>query len=57
MTKLVNLSEIDCQPVEIQEALAFYVAHTILPVQFTAEERERHYKILEEAGYLESVGA
>lgn len=54
-TKSINLSELDEQPAEVQEAIAFYVAHTILPIQFSAAERERHYKTLEQAGYIEKV--
>lgn len=53
--KTINLSELDSQPVEIQEAIAFYAAHTILPVQFSAAVRDRYYKLLEQAGYIESV--
>ncbi|MNW50075.1 hypothetical protein D3C74_275150 [compost metagenome] len=55
--KTINLSELDNQPAEIQEAIAFYAAHTILPIQYTAEERDRHYKLLEQAGYIEKVTA
>lgn len=51
------LSELDKLPAEIQEAVAFYAAHTILPIQFSAAERERHYKTLELAGYIEKVNA
>lgn len=53
--KSFNLSELDDQPAEIQEAIAFYAAHTILSVSFSAAERERHYKTLEQAGYIEKV--
>jgi hypothetical protein len=52
----INLGELDNQPPEIREAVAFYAAHTILSVQFTAEERARHYGVLEEAGYIERIG-
>jgi hypothetical protein len=52
----INLAELDNQPTEIREAVAFYTAHTILSVQFTAEERARHYGVLEEAGYIERIG-
>ncbi|MMZ69282.1 hypothetical protein D1872_320900 [compost metagenome] len=55
--KTINLSELDKQPVEIQEAIAFYAAHTILPIQFPAAERDRHYKALEQAGYIEKVSS
>jgi hypothetical protein len=53
----INLAELDNQSPEIREAIAFYAAHTILSVQFTAEERARHYGVLEEAGYLEPIGS
>ncbi len=52
----INLAELDSQPIEIREAVAFYAALSILPVQFTAEERARHYGVLEEAGYIERIG-
>lgn len=55
MLKSINLAELDSQPIEIQEAVAFYTSHTILPIRFTAEDRDRHYKVLEEAGYIERV--
>lgn len=53
--KSINLSELDEQPAEIQEAIAFYAARTILPIRYSAAERERHYKTLEQAGYIEKV--
>ncbi|WP_178382830.1 hypothetical protein [Paenibacillus sp. P46E] len=54
-TKTVNLAELDDQPQAIREAIAFYAAHTVLPIHFTATERERHYATLEQAGYLERI--
>ncbi|MDR0269611.1 hypothetical protein [Paenibacillus sp.] len=53
--KTINFSELDSQPIEIQEAIAFYAAHTVLPVHFSAADRDRYYKILEQAGFIESV--
>ncbi|MGG6309819.1 hypothetical protein [Paenibacillus macerans] len=53
--KSINLSELDEQPAEIQEAIAFYAVRTILPLHYSAAERERHYKVLEQAGYLERM--
>ncbi|MEC0170841.1 hypothetical protein [Paenibacillus graminis] len=53
--KKLDLSELDDQPQEIREAIAFYTAHTVLPIHFTAAERERHYATLEKAGYLERI--
>lgn len=53
--KSFNLSELDNQPAEIQEAIAFYASRSILPLHYSAAEREHHYKVLEQAGYLEKV--
>lgn len=53
--KTINLAELDNEPQEIREAIAFYAAHTVLPIHFTAAERERHYTTLEQAGYLEQL--
>jgi len=54
--KQLNLSELENEPLEIREAIAFYTTFTVLPIRFTKEERERYYRILEQAGYLEKVG-
>lgn len=56
-SKLINLSELESHPQEIREAVAFYAARSVLPVQFTTEERERHYSVLEKAGFIESITA
>ncbi|MNI84692.1 hypothetical protein D3C73_1416180 [compost metagenome] len=53
--KKLDLTELEDQPQEIREAIAFYAAHTVLPIHFTATERERHYATLEQAGYLERI--
>lgn len=53
--KTLDLTKLNDQPQEIQEAIAFYTAHTVLPIQFTTTERERHYTTLENAGYLERI--
>lgn len=53
--KKIDLTELDNEPEEIREAIAFYTAHTVLPIRFTAAERERHYTALEQAGYLERL--
>lgn len=53
--KTINLAELDNEPLEIREAIAFYAAHTVLPIHFAAVERERHYQTLEQAGYLEGI--
>ncbi|MHA6530220.1 hypothetical protein [Paenibacillus sp. BAC0078] len=54
-SKKLDLAELEDQPQEIREAIAFYAAHTILPIRFTVAERERHYEVLEQAGYLERI--
>ncbi|WP_157685527.1 hypothetical protein [Paenibacillus donghaensis] len=53
--KKLDLAELDDQPNDIREAIAFYAAHTVLPIHFTAAERERHYTTLEQAGYLDRI--
>ncbi|QUL57539.1 hypothetical protein KDC22_14310 [Paenibacillus tritici] len=53
--KTINLAELDNETQEIKEAIAFYAAHTVLPIHFTAAERDRHYLTLEQAGYLERI--
>jgi hypothetical protein len=55
MNKNIDLSKLDEQPQEIREAIAFYAAHTVLPIHFAASEREQHYRTLEQAGYLERI--
>lgn len=55
IAKTLDLNEFDHQPLEIREAVAFYVVHNIFPVSFSIEERDRHYQILENAGYIEKV--
>ncbi|KIL35145.1 hypothetical protein SD71_16075 [Cohnella kolymensis] len=53
----INLGELDNQPPEIREAVAFYTAFSILPTNCTVAERAKHYTVLEEAGLIEKVGA
>ncbi|HEY2492640.1 MAG TPA: hypothetical protein VGI33_07000 [Paenibacillus sp.] len=53
--KKLDLAELDDQPREIREAIAFYTSHTVLRIHFTAAEREQHYRTLEQAGYLERI--
>jgi len=53
--KVINLSELDKQPLEVREAIAFYTALSVLPIHFSSEERQRHYNVLENAGYIDSV--
>lgn len=54
-TKSINLSELDNQPQEVREAIAFYTAQLVLPITFTVEERAYHYNVLENAGYIEKL--
>jgi len=56
LAKMIDLSKLDNEPAEIREAVAFYAAHTVLPIRFTAEERVHHYSVLEKAGLIEKVG-
>ncbi len=53
--KVLNLSELDNQPIEVREAIAFYASMSVLPIHFSAVERERHYKVLEADGYIENL--
>lgn len=53
--KVLSLSELDAQPLEVREAIAFYASFTVLPIQFTAAEKAKHYKVLENAGYIERI--
>ncbi|MHA7963560.1 hypothetical protein ACX93W_05385 [Paenibacillus sp. CAU 1782] len=52
---VLNLSELESQPIEVREAIAFYASMSVLPIRFSQAERERHYKVLEDAGYIESL--
>jgi hypothetical protein len=56
MNQRINLSELDNQPADIQEAAAFYASFGVTPTAYTKEERERFYAILENAGLIEKVG-
>lgn len=53
--RTINLNELEDQPLEVREAIAFYAAHALLPIHFTSEDRARHYSILENAGYIEKL--
>jgi hypothetical protein len=53
----INLSGLDNQQAEIQEAAAFYASFGVPRTVYTKEERERFYTILENAGLIEKVGA
>ncbi|WFA86477.1 hypothetical protein [Paenibacillus amylolyticus] len=51
----VDLNNFDEQPVEVQQAIAFYVGYSVNGVQVTAEERQAHYAVLEQVGLLEPI--
>jgi len=53
---MINLSELDKQPAEVQEAAAFYASFGVTTTAYTKEEREHFYTILENAGLIEKVG-
>jgi surfactin synthase thioesterase subunit len=48
----MDLNNFHNEPVEVQQAIAFYVSCANPP----RAEREKHYKVLENAGFLERVG-
>ncbi|MEC0242007.1 hypothetical protein P4H66_19575 [Paenibacillus dokdonensis] len=54
--KTIDLSKLDDQPKEVREAIAFFTAFTVLPISFSVGDRERYYRVLEQAGYIEKVG-
>ncbi|MDB5053266.1 MAG: hypothetical protein JWM44_1316 [Bacilli bacterium] len=56
MAKEINLSNLQNEPRHVLEALFFYTAFSVIPTNYTAAERERHYATLEQAGYIEKVG-
>jgi hypothetical protein len=56
VTKPIDLTTVHNEPSSVREALAFYVSFGVVPTNYTAAERERHYSTLEEAGYIEKVG-
>lgn len=51
----INLNNLNDQPIEVQQAVAFYVGYTVNGVQATADERQAHYEILEQVGLLEPL--
>ncbi|TQS00073.1 hypothetical protein [Paenibacillus ottowii] len=53
--KKLDLNNIEDEPIEVQQAVAFYTSHTINKVRVTTEERCKHYSILEEVGLLEPL--
>ncbi|CCC85721.1 hypothetical protein PPM_2784 [Paenibacillus polymyxa M1] len=53
--KKLDLNKLDEEPIEVQQAVAFYASHTINKVRVTTEERYNYYSILEEAGLLEPL--
>ncbi|ODA05852.1 hypothetical protein [Paenibacillus polymyxa] len=53
--KKLDLNKLDEEPIEVQQAVAFYASHTISEVRVTTEERYKYYSVLEDAGLLESL--
>ncbi|MMZ51344.1 hypothetical protein D1872_130800 [compost metagenome] len=53
--KMLDLNKLDEEPIEVQQAVAFYASHTISEVLVTTEERYKYYSVLEEAGLLEPL--
>jgi hypothetical protein len=53
--KKLDLNKLDEEPIEVQQAIAFYASHTINKVRVTTEERHIHYSVLENAGLLEPL--
>ncbi|MDQ0497319.1 hypothetical protein [Paenibacillus brasilensis] len=53
--KKLDLNKLDEEPIEVQQAVAFYASHTINEVRLTTKERYRYYSVLEEAGLLEPL--
>ncbi|OMF46582.1 hypothetical protein [Paenibacillus peoriae] len=53
--KMLDLNKIEDEPIEVQQAVAFYTSHTINKVRVTTEERYKHYSVLEDAGLLEPL--
>lgn len=53
--KLVDLNKLEEQPKDVQEAIAFYTGYTVHNMRVTAEERTKHYAVLERVGLIESV--
>jgi hypothetical protein len=55
MLKQINLNRIHEESAEVREAVAFYTASTIFPIQCSPEQRRQHYSVLEQAGYIEQL--
>ncbi|AOK88550.1 MULTISPECIES: hypothetical protein [Paenibacillus] len=53
--KKLDLNKLEDEPVEVQQAVAFYASHTINKVRVTTEERYKHYSVLEEVGLLKPL--
>ncbi|MCL6460099.1 MAG: hypothetical protein K6T85_19065 [Gorillibacterium sp.] len=53
--KGLNLAELDNQPIDVREAIAFYAAYGLIPMICTAEQRKDHYTILEREGYIQKL--
>ncbi|MFT9371894.1 hypothetical protein [Paenibacillus polymyxa] len=53
--KKLDLNKLEDEPIEVQQAVAFYTSHTINKVRVTTEKRYKHYSVLEEVGLLEPL--
>lgn len=53
--KMIDLARLHEESQELREAVAFYANFGIRPFVCSTDERERHYKTLEDGGYLEKV--
>lgn len=53
--KKLDLNKLEDEPIEVQQAVAFYASHTINKVRVTTVERYKHYSVLEDAGLLEPL--
>ncbi|MCC3380720.1 hypothetical protein ACFQ5D_10850 [Paenibacillus farraposensis] len=53
--KKLDLNKLEDEPIEIQQAVAFYASYTINEIRVTTEEKHKHYIVLEKAGLLEPL--
>ncbi|OMF72503.1 hypothetical protein BK143_09550 [Paenibacillus peoriae] len=53
--KKLDLNKLDEEPIEVQQAIAFYASHTINKMRVTTEERYKYYSVLENVGLLEPL--
>lgn len=51
----VDLNNLDEQPIEVQNAIAFYVGYSVNQVSASVQERQAHYAVLERVGLLNPI--